>query len=92
MNFLDIVMHLMGFVAPAFVVALLVALAGRLVFPRNRGPQRWWVPVALNFVAGVLVLAGGLLLFGRDGKMATYLALVLVVATCQWLSGRGWRT
>lgn len=92
MNFLDFAKHLLGFLAPAFAVAVLVALAGRLVLPRNNRPQRWWRPVALNFAAGVLVLATGLWYFGRDGKMATYAALVLVVATCQWLSGRGWRS
>jgi hypothetical protein len=40
----------------------------------------------------VAVLASGLWWFGRDGKMATYTALVIAVATCQWLSGRAWRS
>ena len=91
MNALDLARHLLSFVAPAFAVAVLVALAGRVVLPRASRPQRWWAPLALNFVAGVLVLLAGLWFFGRDGKMATYAALVLVVATCQWLSGRAWR-
>ena len=92
MNFFDVAKHVLGFLAPALAVAVLVALAGRLVLPRHSRPAHWWTPVALNFVAGVLVLAAGLWYFGRDGKMATYAALVVVVATCQWLSGRGWRT
>ncbi|HEY0822333.1 MAG TPA: hypothetical protein VGD76_00990 [Ramlibacter sp.] len=84
-------MHGLGFVAPAFAVAVLVAFAARLVLPRSARPERWWAPVALNFIAGVLVLGAGLWFFGRDGKMATYAALVVVVATCQWLSARAWR-
>jgi len=88
----DLAIHLLSFVAPALAVALLVALAGPLVLPRAGRPHRWWVPVALNFIAGVAVLVAGLWLFGRDGKMTTYSALVLVVATCQWLSGRAWRS
>jgi hypothetical protein len=88
----DLAIHLLSFVAPALAVALLVALAGPLVLPRAGRPRWWWAPVALNFIAGVAVLVAGLWLFGRDGKMTTYSALVLVVATCQWLSGRAWRS
>jgi hypothetical protein len=29
--------------------------------------------------------------WGVDGKMATYAALVLVIATCQWLFSGAWR-
>ena len=89
---LALAVHLLSFAAPALVVAVLVALAGRLVLPRSGRPQRWWLPVALNFIAGVAVLGAGLWWFGRDGKMATYAALVIAVATCQWLSGRAWRS
>jgi zinc transporter ZupT len=89
---IDLSIHLLSFVAPALVVAVLVALAGSLLLPRSGRPQRWWLPVALNFIAGVAVLASGLWWFGRDGKMATYTALVIAVATCQWLSGRAWRS
>jgi len=83
--------HLLSFVMPALVVALLVALAGSWVLPRSARPLRWWVSAAVNFVAGVAVLAGGLWFFGRDGKMLTYAAMVAAVATAQWLSGRAWR-
>lgn len=92
MSPLALAVHLLSFVAPALVMAVLVALAGRLVLPRSGRPQRWWLPVALNFIAGVAVLGAGLWWFGRDGKMATYSALVIAVATCQWLSGRAWRS
>jgi hypothetical protein len=83
--------HLLGFLLPALVVALLVTLSARLVLPRSTRPQRWWLPLAVNFLAGVAVLVAGLWFFGRDGKMATYAALVLVVATTQWLCVRAWR-
>jgi hypothetical protein len=39
----------------------------------------------------VLVLAAGLWHFGVDGKMATYAALVIAVASCQWICDPGWR-
>lgn len=89
---LDFLIHLSSFAAPAFVVALIVSLAARLVLPGGQGPARWWLPFVLNFLVGLAILAGGLWYFGRDGKMMTYAALVVGVATCQWLVGRGWRS
>jgi hypothetical protein len=91
LNPLDLARHLLSFIAPALAVAMVVSLAARLVLPRASGPKSWWVSFAIDFVAGVVVLAAGLWLFGRDGKMATYATLVAVVATCQWLIGRAWR-
>lgn len=91
MSPLELARHLLSFVFPAVAVAVLVALAARIVLPRATRPS-WWLSVATNTVTGVAVLATGLWYFGHDGKMATYAALVLAVATAQWLSGRGWRS
>jgi hypothetical protein len=90
LNLLDLARHLLSFIAPALAVAMVVSLAARLVLPRSATPVRWWVSFAVDFVAGVVVLGAGLWFFGHDGKMATYAALVVAVATCQWLIGRGW--
>lgn len=84
-------MHLMGFAMPALGVALAVAFGARWLVRGEMRRGAWWAPVLLNSLVGVAVLAGGLVAFGRDGKMATYAALVLAVATAQWLYGRGWR-
>jgi hypothetical protein len=89
---LDLLLHLLSFVAPALAVALLVSLAARILQPKRPGARRWWVSPAINFIVGAAVLAGGLWYFGRDGKMATYAALVLACASSQWLLGRGWRS
>ena len=88
---IDFLNHLLRFAAPAFAVALLVTLARPLIFPAGAQRLGWWSSFAINLVAGLLVLAGGLWYFGRDGKMATYAAMVVAVATAQWLSGRAWR-
>jgi hypothetical protein len=39
----------------------------------------------------VPVLVIGLLVFGRDGKMLTYLSMVLCCATVQWAMFKAWR-
>ncbi|RZI66372.1 MAG: hypothetical protein EOP79_07890 [Variovorax sp.] len=83
--------HLLNFAAPAFCMALALALLTRWSFRRDAAAHGFWVQVALNSVAGVAVLAVGLWHFGRDGKMATYLAMVLVCGTVQWLSARAYR-
>lgn len=81
--------HLIGFIAPALCVALGVTLAGRWVL-RRRGLA--WRRALVHAGIGVLVLLAGLVVFGRDGKMATYAALVVAIATSEWLLERRWRT
>ena len=87
---IDIMLHLLGFVAPAFFVALAVTFASRWL---RLSPQQmgWWRQTAINFTVGVGVLAAGLWHFGVDGKMATYAALAVAVATAQWICSRGWK-
>ncbi len=88
---LDLLFHLLGFLAPAFAVALGCALAGRWMGLQGVAGRAWWTPFAINFIAGAAASVAGLVYFGRDGKMATYAALVAAVASTQWLIGRGWR-
>ncbi len=84
-------LHLLSFVAPALVLAVLVALGGRLLLPAPRALLPWWAQLGLNAVVGAAVLALGLWHFGVDGKMATYAALVAAVAACQWVGSAAWR-
>lgn len=87
----DVFFHLLSFFAPALAVASGVALAARLLVPRQPGGRSWWIPVAINSIAGTLVLGAGLWYFGVDGKMATYSMLVVVTASVQWVWARAWQ-
>jgi hypothetical protein len=87
---LDFTFHVLGFAAPALFVALAVTFAARFVGVAPAS-LRWWAQAAINFTAGLGVLAAGLWYFGVDGKMATYAGLVVAVAAVQWLCGRGWK-
>lgn len=91
MDLLDLLDHLLNFVAPAAFMALVLVFASRYLGGRRAGVPRWWAQLAFVFLAGVGVLAGGLVVFGRDGMMATYAALVVVCGIVQWLAMRGWR-
>lgn len=87
----DVLLHLLGFAAPALALAALLVLAGPVLLRRPRR-LAWWVQLALNGAVGIAVLALGLWHFGVDGKMATYAGLVVAVALTQWAGSGAWRT
>ena len=91
MGAFDFFLHLAGFLAPAAGVALLVSLLARVLMPAISVPGSWLASLAIDFIAGSAALLAGLWLFGRDGKMLTYGALVLACASSQWLLARPWR-
>ena len=88
---LDQIYHFANFLAPACVVGIALALVGQF-FAKNRAAAHGFiVQTAINFVAGSVALGFGLWFFGRDGKMASYAALLVVATPSQWVGGRGWR-
>ena len=87
---LQLANHLFSFAAPALFLALALTFIGPLLV-RGGAPVRRAVAFGVNLLCGLVVLAAGLWVFGRDGKMATYTALVVVVGSSQWLLGQGWR-
>ena len=74
-----------------WAVALVLVLGGGLIGSRSPLALAWWLRLGIVFAVGVAVLAAGLVVWGRDGKMLTYAALVVVCATCQWILVRGWK-
>ncbi len=88
MTFWQLILHLFNFVLPALAMAVLMPWAGRWVMGSGGAPLRR--RMVIHAVAGVLVLVAGLLVQGHDGRMSTYMALVLVAATVEWALHRGW--
>jgi hypothetical protein len=91
MALLELVDHLLNFVAPAFGVGFLCALLWRLAMRKRAGAAAWWTQAVVNFVVGTVVLGAGVAFFGHDGMIVTYAALVVACGTSQWLVGGGWR-
>lgn len=91
MGFLAALAHLLNFAAPALVLALGLALVARAIGSKDTHLTGWWAQVAINSIMGCGVLLAGLVWFGRDGKLATYAALVLLCAACQWVLSGSWR-
>jgi len=84
MTFFALLGHFANFVAPALVMAALLWLGPRI--GRGKRPVRWRPSAEMAVLAGsgVVVLVAGLIIFGRDGKMFTYAALVLAQGTLAW--------
>lgn len=80
--------HLLNLMAPAAVVALLLMLGSRVwrgFFISNRAPAHSFIArTALVFIVNLTVLGAGLVLFGHDGKMMTYAAMVLAASGTLW--------
>ena len=95
MTALNLANQWLNFIAPAAFVALLLVWVSRAA-PRFFASKRAAAlsPIAqaaIVFIANLLLLLLGLVVFGRDGKMASYALMVLGAATCQWVLLRGWR-
>ncbi len=88
---IDLFLHLFNFVAPALSVALVVTVFARFIVPNRDSALTYIAQAAINFAACSLVLLAGLMYFGRDGKMVTYAAMVLVSATSHWVMARSWK-
>ncbi len=88
MTFGLLLLHLWGFVLPALAMAVFMPWAGRWLMGRSTVPMRRRMLV--HAVGGVLVLVVGLGWHGHDGKMSTYMALVLVTDTAEGVMHRGW--
>lgn len=87
MDWLDLLWHVAGFVAPALVLAPAMVLVSRFFGQKKAAAIAWPAQAAINFMVCVAVLLAGLVLSGHDGRMTTYAALVLASAACQaWLT------
>lgn len=86
---LDVAWHVLNFFAPACMVGLLTASLVKLVWWRALRGVGWLGLSMAASVACALGLVAGLLIFGRDGKMATYgLMLLLCTLSVGWFGLR----
>jgi Co/Zn/Cd efflux system component len=84
MSFFDLLNHLFNFALPAIALGIMVPLFSRLIWRKTPVKRPLKSQMLITSLAGLAVLFAGLVIFSTDGKMATYGALVLVAALCQW--------
>lgn len=87
MSPLDAVWHLLNLFAPAVGTGLLAAAGAKWLWRRELTSTSWRALALSASLAGAVVTLAGLVVFGRDGRMATYGAMVLVVALTLWWRG-----
>ena len=86
---LDAAWHLGNLFLPAVALGALAATMAKLLWRRELAPVAWRRLAAPACAACALVLLAGLIAFGRDGKMATYAAMVVACAVTLWWRGFG---
>jgi hypothetical protein len=84
MGFFALLNHAINFLAPAVWLALMMPLLSRVFMKKMPLGRTLQAQAAIHFAACAVTLLAGLVLFGRDGMMLTYLAMVVVSATSQW--------
>ena len=84
---LDALWHLLNFVAPAVGVGLIACGMAKLLWRRTLRSVPFAGLAGWAIGAGLLSLLAGLVVFGRDGRMATYALLVFSTALALWWKG-----
>lgn len=86
---LDALWHLLNLAVPALGVGLLGAWAAKWLWRRELQRSSAWRLGAWAASAGIVASVAGLVVFGRDGRMATYGMLILASAGALWWAGFG---
>lgn len=84
MGFFDVIWHLANLFAPALGLGALAAGLAKLLWWRELRGLPWRRLAGPACAASCAVTLAGLVLWGRDGKMATYGAMVLACSVSLW--------
>jgi len=78
---------LLNFFGPAIGLGLITPPLAKLLWRRDLKSVSWWRLGVRVFAVCAVVAIAGLLVFGHDGKMATYAAMVGACALALWWFG-----
>jgi hypothetical protein len=84
---IDAFWHLLNLFGPAIGLGLIAPTLAKLLWRRELALVPWRALAQWVAVACAVVILAGLVVLGRDGRMATYAALVLVTAAALWWRG-----
>ena len=84
---LDALWHLLNFAYPALALGMLAAAGAKLAWRRELAAVPWLRLARDAVLACFAVLVAGLVVFGHDGRMATYLGMVTACALTLWWRG-----
>lgn len=85
----DFLWHLLNLLAVSGLFGLVAAALAKLLWRRSLTAVPWWRLAAAAGGAAAMVTLAGLVVFGRDGRMATYGLMVPAGAVAlAWASRR----
>lgn len=87
MDAIDVFWHVCSFFAPALGVGAIASLLAKVLWHGDLRRVSWRRLFGAATAVSAAVLVAGLVFFGRDGKMATYAAMVLGCALALWPIG-----
>jgi hypothetical protein len=85
----DAFWHLLNFFAPAISLGLITSLLAKLLWWRELKAVSWLRLSGWTAAGSVAALVAGLVIFGHDGKIATYAAMVVACSLILWWRGFG---
>ena len=83
----DALIHLFNLIAPGLGLGVISASLAKLLWRRELAAVAWRRLAGWGAGASTAVLLAGLVITGRDGRMATYGAMVLACAGALWWAG-----
>jgi hypothetical protein len=87
MEWLDGLWHLLNFFLPALVLGVLTATLAKGLWRGELKGVAWSRLAVWGVLASAAASIGGLVALGRDGRMATYGAMVVACALALWCAG-----
>ena len=84
---LDALWHLFNFFAPAIGIGTLAPALAKLLWRHRLIGVSWRWLSGWATAGATLALIGGLVLFGRDGKVLTYSLMAVCAALGLWWAG-----
>lgn len=81
--------HLANLFVPAVALGMVAAGLAKLVWRGELLAQPWWRLAGPAAAVNGLVTLAGLAWYGADGRMGTYLAMVLATTFTLWWRGFG---
>jgi hypothetical protein len=86
---LDALWHVANLFAPALGLGCIAAALSKVLWRRDLAGVRWLHLAGPACAAAAAVTLLGLVVLGRDGRMATYGGMVLASALTLWWQGFG---
>jgi hypothetical protein len=87
LDLVDAGWHILNFLAPALVTALLSSTLAKVLWRSKLRAVPWTRLCAVGTAAAAVALVGGVILTGHDGRMATYAGMVVMTAVSLWWFG-----